>query len=117
MQYIIVPQLETKDTDEDGVTWGGVYGLPAFEVVASNAVTAESIALWILGPAEARQHGVTWYIGIEEIGTEDAAALDRLARLLSASEWPGASGLEDIADIVRTVRDITEDPSVEWGRH
>jgi hypothetical protein len=48
----------------------------------------------------------------------DEEALDRMATLFSASEWPGSSGLEDLCSIVkRTGRSITDDPTIEWGRH
>lgn len=48
----------------------------------------------------------------------DKQALDRMAYLFSAMEWPGASGLEDLAEIVaRTGREIKDDPNAEWGRH
>lgn len=48
----------------------------------------------------------------------DAEALDRMAHLFSASEWPGSSGLEDLCGIVRkTGRRITDDSTIEWARH
>lgn len=48
----------------------------------------------------------------------DAEILDRIAYLLSAPEWPGASGMEDIAELVMlTGRDISDNPDVEWARH
>lgn len=47
----------------------------------------------------------------------DAEVLDRLAYLLSAEEWPGASGMEDVAELVAlTGRDIDQ-PGAEWPRH
>jgi hypothetical protein len=47
----------------------------------------------------------------------DADALDRLNLLLSAPEWPGASGMEDVCEIVRaTGRDEIADAPT-WGRH
>jgi hypothetical protein len=49
--------------------------------------------------------------------TRDAAALDRLAWLLSAPEWPGASGMEDVAEIVAaTGRDLDQE-GASWSRH
>lgn len=47
----------------------------------------------------------------------DAEALDRLNELLSAPEWPGASGMEDVCEIVRLTgrEEIPDAP--EWGRH
>ena len=47
----------------------------------------------------------------------DAEALDRLNLLLSAEEWPGASGMEDVCEIVRATgrREIPNAP--EWERH
>lgn len=48
---------------------------------------------------------------------KDADVLDRLAYLLSAEEWPGASGMEDVAELVAaTGRDINQ-PGAEWPRH
>jgi hypothetical protein len=48
----------------------------------------------------------------------DEQALDEMATLFSASEWPGSSGLEDLCSIVRgTGRKITDDPTIEWARH
>ena len=47
----------------------------------------------------------------------DAEILDRLAYLLSAEEWPGASGMEDVAELVAlTGRDLNQ-PGAEWPRH
>lgn len=53
------------------------------------------------------------------VGEHDAdrAALDAIAALLRAEEWPGASGMEDIAEVVATVRDVTTVPGAEWLRH
>ena len=47
----------------------------------------------------------------------DKDVLDRLAYLLSAPEWPGASGMEDVAELVGLVRDISDNPDAEWPRH
>jgi len=47
----------------------------------------------------------------------DAEVLDRIAWLLSAEEWPGACGLEDIAELVAlTGRDLNQ-PDTEWPSH
>lgn len=47
----------------------------------------------------------------------DATALDALNLLLSADEWPGASGMEDVAEIVHATgrRPIPNAP--EWPAH
>jgi hypothetical protein len=47
----------------------------------------------------------------------DAEALDALNLLLSAPEWPGASGMEDVCEIVRATgrKEIPDAP--EWARH
>ena len=47
----------------------------------------------------------------------ESDVLDELAHLLSAEEWPGASGMEDVAELVGRVRDITTVPGREWYRH
>jgi hypothetical protein len=48
----------------------------------------------------------------------DQAALDAMAYLFSATEWPGSSGLEDLCEIVaETGRTIEDDPEVDWARH
>lgn len=48
----------------------------------------------------------------------DQRALDNLALMLSAEEWPGASGMEDVAEIVaKTGRDIEQPNAPEWERH
>ena len=48
----------------------------------------------------------------------DKDCLDALAHLLQAPEWPGASGMEDVAELVAaTGRDLTEVPDREWERH
>lgn len=48
----------------------------------------------------------------------DEAVLDRIAQLLRAPEWPGASGMEDIAELVAlTGRDLSDDPDMVWHRH
>jgi hypothetical protein len=48
---------------------------------------------------------------------DDADALDRLNVLLSARTWPGASGLEDVCDIVRGTgrEEIPNAPA--WASH
>jgi Synaptobrevin/VAMP-like protein len=47
----------------------------------------------------------------------DSDALDQLAWLLSAPEWPGASGMEDVAEIVgATGRDLNQSGAT-WQRH
>lgn len=51
-----------------------------------------------------------------EQAVQDAAALDEINLLLSAPEWPGASGMEDVCDIVRRVREPVPD-APEWHRH
>lgn len=48
---------------------------------------------------------------------DDKVILDRLAYLLSAPEWPGASGMEDVAELVARVRDINTNPDAVWHRH
>jgi hypothetical protein len=47
----------------------------------------------------------------------DAEALDWINELLSASEWPGASGMEDVYEIVRATgrTEIPDAPS--WPSH
>jgi hypothetical protein len=48
----------------------------------------------------------------------DAFALDQLARLLSSAEWPGASGMEDVEQIVlSTGRDTDQADAPTWGSH
>lgn len=47
----------------------------------------------------------------------DAEALDHLAWLLSAEEWPGASGMEDVAEIVASTGRDLEQPGADWPRH
>jgi hypothetical protein len=47
----------------------------------------------------------------------DKEALDQINYLLSADEWPGASGMEDIAEIVaRTGREYVENTE-GWESH
>jgi hypothetical protein len=47
----------------------------------------------------------------------DKQVLDALAWLLSAPEWPGASGMEDVAELVGlTGRDL-EQKGATWDRH
>jgi CO dehydrogenase/acetyl-CoA synthase epsilon subunit len=47
----------------------------------------------------------------------DAEILDRIAVLLSAEEWPGASGLEDIHELVLLTGRHTDHLDVEWASH
>lgn len=55
--------------------------------------------------------------GDVEARMSDAAALDLIARLMCAEEWP-ISGLEDIAEIIRaTGRTISDDPNADWPSH
>jgi len=48
---------------------------------------------------------------------KDAAALDELNLLLSAPEWPGASGMEDVLDIVRSTGRTEVPGAPSWSRH
>lgn len=47
----------------------------------------------------------------------DAEALDELNLLLSAPEWPGASGMEDVAEIVAATGREQVPDAPEWRRH
>jgi hypothetical protein len=47
----------------------------------------------------------------------DSAALDRLNLLLSAPVWPGASGMEDVEQIVRATGRQPVPDAPEWERH
>jgi hypothetical protein len=47
----------------------------------------------------------------------DRKALDRLNLLLSAPEWPGASGMEDVCEIVRATGRIEVPNAPEWPSH
>jgi hypothetical protein len=47
----------------------------------------------------------------------DAEALDQLAWLLSAPEWPGASGMEDVAEIVAATGRSLDQEGADWPRH
>lgn len=53
----------------------------------------------------------------EGLGTTDAEALDRLNLLLSAAEWPGACGMEDVCQIVRSTGRTEVPNAPEWERH
>ncbi len=60
---------------------------------------------------------VTFFL-VDHDPLDDKAALDRLAYLLAAPEWPGASGMEDVAEIVQaTGRDLTTDETHDWPSH
>jgi hypothetical protein len=47
----------------------------------------------------------------------DAEALDELNLLLSAPEWPGASGMEDVCEIVRGTGRLEVKDAPTWERH
>ena len=47
---------------------------------------------------------------------KDRGTLDAINLLLSAPVWPGASGMEDIYDLVRTVREPVPN-APEWEAH
>ncbi len=47
----------------------------------------------------------------------DAEALDTLNLRLSAPEWPGASGMEDVCDIVRATGRSEIPNAPEWRSH
>lgn len=51
------------------------------------------------------------------VALRDSAVLDQLNLLLSAEEWPGASGMEDVAEIVRATGRTQIPDAPEWGRH
>lgn len=57
-------------------------------------------------------------IGVERAAVEiDTPALDEINLLLSAPEWPGASGMEDVCEIVRgTGREEIPD-APDWESH
>lgn len=50
-------------------------------------------------------------------GEKDRRALDKINLLLSASSWPGASGLEDVCEIVRRTGRTEVANAPEWYRH
>lgn len=54
---------------------------------------------------------------LEDAYSLDADALDELNLLLSAPEWPGASGMEDVAVIVRKTGRVEIENAPEWARH
>jgi hypothetical protein len=47
----------------------------------------------------------------------DTEALDAINLLLSAPEWPGASGMEDVCEIVRATGRVEIPNAPEWPRH
>lgn len=47
----------------------------------------------------------------------DSEALDELNLLLSAPEWPGASGMEDVAEVVAATGRQQVPDAPEWPRH
>jgi hypothetical protein len=47
----------------------------------------------------------------------DAEALDDLNLLLSAPEWPGASGMEDVCEIVRATGRDPIPNAPRWASH
>lgn len=53
----------------------------------------------------------------EQQAAADKAALDELNLLLSAEEWPGASGMEDVLEIVRRTGRVEIEGAPEWPRH
>lgn len=53
---------------------------------------------------------------LEDLYAADSAVLDELNTLLSAPQWPGPSGLEDICVLVRKVREPVAD-APRWERH
>jgi hypothetical protein len=55
-------------------------------------------------------------MGCKEV-VSDETALDQLNLLLSADEWPGASGMEDVLEIVRRTGRVEIDNAPEWQSH
>ena len=47
----------------------------------------------------------------------DKDALDAINLLLSAEEWPGASGMEDVCEIVRATGRVEIEDAPEWESH
>lgn len=47
----------------------------------------------------------------------DEEALDELNLMLSAPEWPGASGMEDVCEVVRSTGRTEVPNAPEWHRH
>lgn len=72
------------------------------------------IEVWVAVNSEADLYGEL--IDGIKAGFRDADAIDEINLLLSAKEWPGASGMEDVCNIVRRVRaEIADAP--DWERH
>lgn len=88
---------------------------------------AEFHALVTVGLGALDLAGAMWAKESARIGMVDRRAaratdgevLDEMAAMLAVEEWPGASGMEDIAELVAlTGRDTTTPrPGVEWRRH
>lgn len=53
----------------------------------------------------------------ESQAQRDKEALDTLNLLLSAEEWPGASGMEDVLEIVRRTGRVEIENAPDWPRH
>jgi hypothetical protein len=70
-----------------------------------------------------RYEDARWLVGVLDavfsriMPVTDAEALDQLARLLSAPEWPGASGMEDVAEIVASTGRRIDQPGAPWEAH
>jgi hypothetical protein len=54
---------------------------------------------------------------LEDAYVLDAAALDELNLMLSAPEWPGASGMEDVLEVVRRTGRVEIPDAPEWRGH
>lgn len=63
-------------------------------------------------------HGVSAHPAPKEAQPlSDKDALDRINELLSAPEWPGASGMEDVCHIVRLTGRVEVSDAPPWERH
>lgn len=88
----------TRDTDDRIIGWADEDG---------NEVNPVDVATYAMEAAAEVPAGKP----------TDAEVLDRLAYLLSAPEWPGASGMEDVAELVRSTGRHTDHHDAVWRSH
>lgn len=93
-RFVIEVEVDDTHQDADDGEWWADAATGALNEYGATS------ALWRLGPC-----------------CDDAAVLDRLNLLLSAEEWPGASGMEDVDELVRSTGRQRVPDAPDWSRH
>ena len=105
------------DTDPDNPN---PHELAIYDGPFASFQIAEQEAEKMAADEDANVYGWRWAIVTTPdlaATSDDKRALDELNLLLSAPEWPGASGMEDVCQIVRRTGRTEIEDAPPWERH